>query len=150
MVALPDSSTAVGHVSQLFCYYNDVSARPQIQLIQVKSVDSANWKYCPVDYHNTTKNILITFSAGEYLTQVTMTREHSFSAISSMSFLTSRGKEYMIGSTIGEKRTFNAPSGWRVVGFHGTAGSYVNDSAVPGGQRWPITRLGVIYAPVLP
>jgi hypothetical protein len=90
----------------------------------------------------------MTFADREYLIQVIMTRDNNISAISSMNFKTSLNKKYFTGNAIGERMTFTAPERWRIVGFHGTAGSYVDDPSVSGGKRYPITKLGVVYAPI--
>jgi hypothetical protein len=77
-----------------------------------------------------------------------MTRNHTLFAITSINFKTSLSNEYFAGIAIGEKMTFTAPVKWRIIGFHGTAGSKVDDSSVEGGYRYPITKLGVVYAPI--
>jgi Jacalin-like lectin domain len=146
MVDVPNSSTALGHISSINCFYNDLSTKPQIQLLQV--LYTGSWKSYPAAYHHVTKNISMNFAANEHLIQVTMTRDNSIFAISSINFKTSLSKEYFIGSAVGEKMTFTAPLKWRIVGFHGTAGSSVNDSSVSGSYRYPITKLGVVYAPI--
>lgn len=57
--------------------------------------------YYAATYHDTRKSINGPFNIGEYLAQVTMTRDHSMSAISSVSFLTFQRKEYTIGNPAG-------------------------------------------------
>jgi len=75
-----------------------------------------------------------------------MTRDNTISAISSIGFRISLDKTLFIGISKGETMAFTAPENWRIVGFHGTAGSYVTEGSV---TRYPITKLGVVYAPIL-
>lgn len=88
----------------------------------------------------------ISFAEGEYLTQVYMTRDNTISAIRSIGFRISLDKTLFMGISKGETMAFTAPENWRIVGFHGTAGSYVTEGSV---TRYPITKLGVVYAPIL-
>jgi len=147
LVDMPTSSTAVGHLTRIDCYYNNLSTKPQIQLLT--TYFGSAYKYYPSPYRDLVATINCFFAAGEYLIQVVMTRDNGISAISSITLKTSLNKEYFIGNAAGERMTFTAPEKWRIVGFHGTAGSYVDDSSVPNGKRYPITRLGVVYAPIL-
>jgi len=147
LVDMPTSSTAVGHLTGIYCFYNNLNTKPQIQLFQ--AYFDNNGKNYPNPYHHPKAVVYCPFATREYLIQVVMTRDNSISAISSITLKTSLNKEYFVGNTVGERMTFTAPEKWRIVGFHGTAGSYVDDSSVPDGKRYPITRLGVVYAPIL-
>lgn len=145
---LPTSSNAIGRLTALYCWSNDLSDRSQIQRIDTNFVNGVGDCSYPVTKYHTNKAVTINFSDGEHLVQVTMTRDNSTSAISSINFKTSHSKEYFIGNAVGERMVFTAPEKWRIVGFHGTSGSYHTDYSVSGSYRYPITKLGVIYAPI--
>ncbi|KAI3319374.1 hypothetical protein HD806DRAFT_509821 [Xylariaceae sp. AK1471] len=145
---LPTSSTAVGHIASLACWWNNDPTRPQIQLLS--TVINGVTKYYPHPWnHNNILQNNPSFGVGEYLVSVTMTRDSTTFAITSIAFVTSRSQAFSAGIGVGERTTFTAPEKWRIVGFHGTAGSYTTDSSVSGGKRYPITKLGVVYAPIL-
>ena len=147
LLGMSTSPTAGQRLTGLYCYYNDYSAKPQIQAFYLYVVGGVTGYYPPT-YHHTSKSLHFDLT-GEYLKSVTMTRDNPNSAISSMKFMTTLQKEYFIGSAIGEVMTFIAPANWQIIGFHGTSGSNAYEAGISGSYRYPITRLGVIFAPIL-
>ena len=143
---MPASSASLGHLEDFCCYYNNNSTKPQIQGISV-NITGMPRAYYPQDYHDFHTNERLYFSGGEYLIQVVMTRDNSISTISSIRFRTSVDKTLFMGTSRGDTMAFTAPENWRIVGFHGTAGSYVTEGGV---TRYPITKLGVVYISILP
>ncbi|MEU3850176.1 jacalin-like lectin [Streptomyces sp. NPDC029554] len=79
----------------------------------------------------------LTLAAGEHLTSVRLTQgqKDGRTRIFSASFTTDRGRTLSAGTATSDARTFTAPSGHRIVGFTGRAGSEID-------------KLGVIHAPV--
>ncbi|KAI1318289.1 hypothetical protein F5Y16DRAFT_419063 [Xylariaceae sp. FL0255] len=143
---LPTSPSSLGHLGRVWCYYNLNSTKPQIQLIQL-DITSIPIIRLPSVYHDLNNYDHINLKEGEYLTQVIVTRDSSLSAVTSIRLITSLNNTPFKGAIKGETMAFTAPEGWRIVGFHGTAGSSVTEGGV---TRYPITKLGVVYAPILP
>ncbi|KAJ8117710.1 hypothetical protein ONZ43_g4148 [Nemania bipapillata] len=143
---MPTSSTSLGHLQIITCYANNNSTRPQIQQISVYFTGGPS-THLPASPHDKNTYGSISFAKGEYLTTVTVTRDEAFSAITSIEFKTPLATKLSMGISKGNKTTFTAPTNWRIVGFHGTAGSHMIEGTV---IHYPITKLGVIYAPILP
>ncbi|MFJ2115991.1 jacalin-like lectin [Streptomyces sp. NPDC087850] len=78
----------------------------------------------------------LTLASGEHLTSVKLTQgqKDGRTRIFSAAFTTDAGRTLASGTATSDSVTYTAPSGWRIVGFTGRAGSEID-------------KLGVIYAP---
>jgi endonuclease/exonuclease/phosphatase (EEP) superfamily protein YafD len=79
----------------------------------------------------------LTLAPGEHLTSVRLTQgqKDGRTRIFSASFTTDKNRTLSAGTATSDAKTFTAPSGWRIVGFTGRAGTEID-------------KLGVIYAPI--
>lgn len=120
---------------------------PQIQLFEVTIGGST--KKTPVTYYDAKTYVDINLAAGEHLIEMTMTRGGTVSGITYCAFKTSFDKGYSIGESTGERMTVTSPKGWQIVGFYGEASSAIYGPSTSGKYRYPISKLGVIMAPIL-
>lgn len=79
----------------------------------------------------------LVLNQGEYLNSVTMCsgQKDGHTRVFYIKFTTSAGRILKGGTITSSTVTYAAPAGWKIVGFHGRAGSEVD-------------KLGVIYAPI--
>ncbi|GAB2716444.1 jacalin-like lectin [Streptomyces bullii] len=79
----------------------------------------------------------LTLATGENLTSAKLTKgqKDGRTRLFSAALTTDRGRTLAAGTPTSDALTFTAPSGWRIVGFTGRAGTEVD-------------KLGVLYAPV--
>jgi endonuclease/exonuclease/phosphatase family metal-dependent hydrolase len=79
----------------------------------------------------------LTLNSGEYVKSVYMCsgQKDGHTRVFYIKFTTSSGRTLSGGTTTGSSVTYTAPSGWKIVGFHGRAGSELD-------------KMGVIYAPI--
>ncbi|KAJ3208719.1 hypothetical protein HDU67_006588 [Dinochytrium kinnereticum] len=78
----------------------------------------------------------LTLNVGEHFVQATIAsgKKDGRTRVFYAKFVTSQGRSVVVGSLTSDVKTFNAPDGWKIVGFWGRKGSEVD-------------RLGVIFAP---
>jgi len=79
----------------------------------------------------------LTLNTGEYVKSIQLcaAKYNNKTRIFYCKYTTSTGRTLSGGSTTSSTVTYTAPSGWKIVGFHGRCGANVD-------------KLGVIYAPV--
>jgi endonuclease/exonuclease/phosphatase family metal-dependent hydrolase len=127
--------------------YNDVNILPNNPIVSIlgirtgSRVDQINimlnngtW-LTHGGYGGTYKSL--TLNSGEYVKSVTMNsgQYNGNTRVFYIKFTTSSGRTLSGGSTTSSSVTYTAPTGWKIVGFHGRS-----DAA--------LDKMGVIYAPI--
>lgn len=77
----------------------------------------------------------LALSPGEHLVEMVIEIDRFLQRVGRLELQTSWGREFIVGSTRGDRYQFAAPDGWHLVGFHGKAGGEID-------------RLGPIFAPI--
>lgn len=141
----PATSKQVERVTKLTVWTNNDSSSPLIQGFDTQFSGGQTIRGPPSIY-NGNVNQSIELGSDEFISQVQLSRRSDLQGISSIEVTTSKGRTLFAGGSSSDRTTFKPPLGWRIVGFHGT--SITSSVYVGGSWRYPIPRLGCIYAPI--
>lgn len=141
----PGSSTALGHLMRITVYTNNDVNAPLVQGYQTQFSGGPIIRN-PAYITHGNAFLSLDFGTGEHITQVQLSRRSDLLGISSIEITTSKGRSLFAGGSSADRKTFRAPNGWRIVGFHGRA-NY--NAFVGSANRYPTPKLGVICGPVV-
>ena len=140
---LPVVSRPLKHLKKISVWSNNAVNKTLIQGYEME-FDDRTFRN-PPEIHNGNDIGSLSLALGEYITQIETTfipniYMYNSYGLSSVEIKSSTGRLLFMGKSSGEKSTYRAPIGWRIVGFHGMA-NWSNDHAIPS--------IGAICAPVL-
>ncbi|KAL4786806.1 hypothetical protein BJX76DRAFT_354807 [Aspergillus varians] len=141
----PLTSKTVQHLTKLTIWTNNDANNRLIQGFDTQFNSSQTIRGPPSIYDGYVSHVL-DFASDEHISQIQLSRRADLYGISSLEVTTSKGRIIVAGSVYGDRQTYKAPVGWRIVGFHGA--SYTSAVYLVGANRYPIPRLGFVCAPV--